>query len=152
MDISFAPYRKVLDEAAINVFANWLDPSDKDAINARAQAEVALAKLPNLETAVKQTNELWQSLKQPVGRHFLWIGWLFRNASNQWECDSPSPIKESGTLFVIRGGDKTNPVCLDCIGESDGNTIKMRTNIEPPSLVEGRPVYLVETSKSETSH
>jgi hypothetical protein len=142
---AFEPHRAHLDGAMVNIFANWLDPNDPDALAAHRQAERVLKSTPDVKAAREQTNELWASLSQPVGATYRWIGWLARDEQGRWQCRTNDKPRQQGDIVIACRSGGGNQVVVERVGKIRGETITIEPSSSPQALVEGRPLFVTDS-------
>jgi hypothetical protein len=128
-------------EARINAFANWLDPADKAAAEARAKAEKALESFPEIEGPRKTAAKDFATLRRSRVTEYRWVGWLHQTRDGHWECLMNRAPDVAGPLLVVYRRSASERLALAAVGRLDRQeaTIDMAS---PSLLVAGRPVYL----------
>ncbi len=148
LEVAFEPHRKYLNNAKLNMFANWLDPTDPEGKAARERARWTLEHLPDLKSARDKAINLWRSLSRPVGVVRTWIGWLGKDSAGQWQCRLTGKVKSAGDLVVVYRNLTNNQVNFDRIAECQLDKIEMLPGASNQALKEGRPIYLIESSRN----
>ena len=85
----------------VNLFANWVDPKDTDASEARQQAETELHALPAWTARWAKIQEELEALRKPPGEQYRWVGWLRRNWQGNWVAVLPTGVSAQGTTFTF---------------------------------------------------
>jgi hypothetical protein len=144
VDEAFAPQLRYLNSQRVNTQANWLDPDDREGQENRRNAITAMEDLPDVKIAERRLAELWNSVATPASKKYRWIGWLVR-IDDQWQCQGPSISEARGSLVVVRQDAAKGAINVDIVAKCDASGVKIVSGAPREALVEGRPVFLVES-------
>jgi hypothetical protein len=140
------PFQRHLEwfnQQKINVFANWLDPTDSMVAMARSEAARKLNDFPDIVEPGRAAAEDSKTLRQRRLPEYRWVGWLNRARDGRWECLFSRQPKHNGRLMVVyRDGSGEKPR-LVAVGSFQRGMIA--TIDAPPQsalLVAGRPLFL----------
>jgi hypothetical protein len=139
MEKAFGPHLEWIKEARIDVFANWLDPTDATVANIRNKAAAKLQRFPDVNAAIKAAQQDMKTDHQLSDSR--WVGWLHRNRDGRWACLGSSDPHITGSLFVVCRQPTGEKLVLNAIGRWDHNAAIIDATAQP-ALAEGRPVYL----------
>ena len=141
LERAFKAQVTAVNDPAIDPFANWLDPNDEKAKLARAKAEEILKNLPDLNTAAKQAAQDRQSLRNPVGNRYPWVGWLSRDENGNWQCICPKAVTTDGDLVVVFKSAQDDKPRIGRIGQVLNGAIRVAPSASD-TFLEGRPVFV----------
>lgn len=142
LNTALASTRQMLENSAVNPFANWVNPIDEESRTARSQAEIEMAAI-TLETP----DQLASALRKPANSApqalptYSPIGWLCRTDSGLWDCRvrNQAPLADGRMVVAVAGSD--DDFSLSSVGTVQGTTVKL--GIAPGTgLLEGRIVWL----------
>ena len=146
----FSNYRRIVEDADVDLSVNWMDSQDDLAKVARLGAKVVLGDLPNLSETVKDIKKMRARLMNSVVPKYKWIGWLGHGAEDQWRLFRPNGDAISGdlrVLYLVAGEARAKFVP---IGKLANGTIHWDTG-QTDAFIDGRPVFLREASSTTTA-
>ncbi len=114
---------EALTRSKVSPFVNWLDPLDKEAPEARAEAEKVLDAL-GLEALAADIAQDVETERRLPDQEYVWHGHLLRNADGQWKLQSSSNSLD-GELFVVRRGRDPEKVVIEEIGAIEENQLSL---------------------------
>lgn len=94
----------ILKRSKLDFRGNWMDTDSKNTVSQRALATTALERLPDIKSLTKKTLEeriRFRERLQARSPRFDWIG-LLRKNGGQWVCETKTPSRGSGNLYVFR--------------------------------------------------
>lgn len=141
LEHAFAKHLQQLKDSIPKDTVNWLDPTDKEAIRARAAADDLVRRLPDFRAAQEAAFKELELLCQPwPATQYRWVGWLMQGEDGRWKCSSkPLPEDWSADLVLIERADQSPTIEVAKVGRMEkGRAVLAEAS---PLLLEGRPVY-----------
>lgn len=128
-----------LRQAKVDLTLRWMDPRNEEIEPSRKEASRALGRLKGLASAWKESAVARQQLQRRVGETTVAVGWLNREASGVWICETKWQPKATYVLRVAR------PVGADtyswkAVGSANAETVTISTT-DNSALREGRIVF-----------
>lgn len=152
MQAAIQPELKLLESPPVDFNANWIDPTDEEGKNARAQARMILKRVRPLKPLFKNATKERDAFAATLDKRLEWIGYLWKDPkSGQWECrPTTANTEHPGNLYILippnpdgTGGKK---IVVKEIGQvSHGLRIESISLTTSTGLAIGRPVYLLRT-------
>ena len=153
LQTALKPELKLLENPPVDFNANWIDPTDEDGKNARAQAELILSQVRDLKSILNKAVEERDAFEANLDKRLEWVGYLWKNeASGDWECRSADiSSTPPGDLYVlIPPSDETDKskMAIKRIGQvSRHATMQSISLTVSSSFSPGRPVYLLRAKE-----
>lgn len=138
---AYGPYLEALNRPSVDLSANWVDPRDASAPQARQLVEAAIGGLPDMAAAARRAAEHSARLRACPAPFYHWIGWLHRSDQGEWGCSTVPGPKDSGRLCIICPATPDGGVSVQMIGTMEQGAASLSES-PPDILIEGRPVYL----------
>ncbi|MEN6449925.1 MAG: hypothetical protein ABFC96_05475, partial [Thermoguttaceae bacterium] len=139
LEKAFGRHLEWLNKQAIDVYANWLDPGDATAADARREAARKLRELPDIVEARKAAASDVKTLSQRRLAEYRWVGWLHRSQDGRWKCLVKQPADQSGRLFTVYRNAPDEKPQFGALGRLTG----LNAEVDPTGpLLAGRPVFL----------
>jgi hypothetical protein len=145
----FQRHRDLLDNAAIDPSANWIDPDDNGGQQARATAEALLERLGRLDSFANAAQGaeavLQRLLGSGLGSRYTWVGWVYKDSNGLWTCPihAGHPLGASADLFVLNVPSGDGDVTMQKVGVLRAGRFEPDVGSDQ-YLVEGRPAYIVQ--------
>jgi hypothetical protein len=143
LEKAFGRHLEWFKAAKIDASANWLDPKDAGAAEARAEAAKKLADFPDVDEPRNLVKQDLAAIQQRKLTEYLWMGWLHRGQDGSWQCPMNRVPERSGALVVVYRQSPGGKPLLAAVGRFDYDRRTPSIHAQKESvLVEGRPVYL----------
>ena len=139
---SFAQFQTILNSVPIDPAVPWMDPLNEDAVRVRGLAAGVLSRLPALTDVGKSAAASLRAFREPLDKTHEWIGWIYRDRDQKWQCPIGGGQAADGELFVavpIAGMTSLKWMSIGAIktGVLQLDALKMSGQLQ------GRPVFLV---------
>ncbi|NLF06476.1 MAG: hypothetical protein GX594_00635, partial [Pirellulaceae bacterium] len=136
LEKTFQGHCQWFNKERLNAFANWLDPNDAVANQARTTTAKALEDFPDIAQSGAMAAEDLKALRQRRVPEYRWVGWLHKTRDGRCECLMRQSPNQEGTLVTVFRSE--NPRFVT-IGRYRGKAATIDTKAP---LVMGRPVFL----------
>jgi hypothetical protein len=132
--------QRTAEDRTVNFAADWVDPDDTTANQARTAAQTLLDSLEPMQRASARAEQAWKEMLAPrVWPRYQWIGCLLQESASNWTCALGPPSESlTGDLVVVYPGEGTTPVFMRIGRLADGRVTLAGTT----GRVEGRPVFV----------
>ena len=140
---AFQAHLDWFNQAKIDAFANWVDPADAAAAQARIEAARKLDSFPDVaEPGRAAAEDLKRSAIAALPSTVGWVG-CHETRDGRWECLMRQTPERSGPLLVVYRDSSGEKPRFGTVGRFQrGTAATIDTTAALAPLVAGRPVYL----------